>query len=258
MPRDGSYNSALGKAMTVLETVIDRSEPASIGALSLWLGMPKQTVHRIVHQLVDEGLLKRVPGSDGYSAGHRLKRLSERTLERTIQAAPVRAILQDLVHTIGETCNVGMLDGPDVVYLDRVECAWPLRMQLQPGSRVPAYCTGIGKLLLAYLDARTRRRLVSSLAMTRYTEHTIVNADELLDQLKAVRQQGYALNDQENTAGMMGLAVPIRVRGGQTVAGLAVHAPTARLAPEAALDRLPDLNKAAEAIGKAMTNDTGG
>ena len=78
MPRDGQTSSALGKAITVLETVIDRTSPVSIGALAMWLGLPKQTVHRIVRQLVDEGLLERAPGSDGYTAGRRLRRCSTR------------------------------------------------------------------------------------------------------------------------------------------------------------------------------------
>jgi IclR family acetate operon transcriptional repressor len=234
MPRDGQISSALGKVITVLETVIDRTGSVSIGALAMWLGLPKQTVHHIVRQLVDEGLLERAPGSDGYTAGQRLRRLSERTLELSLQTETVRAILQRLVGTLGETCNVGMLDGPEVVYLERVEFDWPLRMQLQPGNRVPAHCTGIGKMLLACLNSRSRRRLVESQPLKTYTKQTITDPNQLLDELKKIRRQGYALNDQENTTGMMGLAVPIHGHNGNAITGLAVHAPVARLAPTAA------------------------
>ncbi len=258
MPRDGQTSSALGKAITVLETVIDRTGPVSIAALAMWLGLPKQTVHRIVRQLVDEGLLERAPGSDGYTVGRRLRRLSERTMEQSLQTATVRAILQRLVGALGETCNVGMLDGPEVIYLERVECDWPLRMQLKPGSRVPAHCTGIGKMLLASLDSRSRRRLVESLPLQTFTEQTITDPNRLLDELKNIRRQGYALNDQENTTGMMGLAVPIHGDDGNAIAGLAVHAPVARLAPTAALTKLSQLKSAAEDIGTAITNEHGG
>ena len=258
MPRDGQTSSALGKAITVLETVIDRTGPVSIGALAMWLELPKQTVHRIVRQLVDEGLLERAPGSDGYTAGRRLRRLSERTMEQSLQTATVRAILQRLVGALGETCNVGMLDGPEVIYLERVECDWPLRMQLKPGSRVPAHCTGIGKMLLASLDSRSRRRLVESLPLQTFTEQTITDPNRLLDELKNIRREGYALNNQENTTGMMGLAVPIRGHDGNAIAGLAVHAPVARLAPTSALTKLSQLQSAAEDIGTAITNEHGG
>jgi DNA-binding IclR family transcriptional regulator len=241
MPRDGQISSALGKAITVLETVIDRTGSVSIGALAMWLGLPKQTVHRIVRQLVDEGFLERAPGSDGYTAGQRLRRLSERTMELSLQTATVRAILQRLVGTLGETCNVGMLDGPEVVYLERVECDWPLRMQLQPRSRVPAHCTGIGKMLLASLDSRSRRRLVESLPLKTFTKQTITDPNQLLNELKNIRRQGYALNDQENT-----------------IAGLAAHAPVARLAPTAAPATLSQLQSAADEISMAITNEHGG
>ena len=91
--------------------------------------------------------------------------------------------MTELVETIGETCNIGILDNNDVLYLERVECAWPLRMQLQPGSRVPPHCTGIGKMLLASLESRARKRLVSNLPLKRYTEKTITDRGDLLAEL---------------------------------------------------------------------------
>jgi len=258
MPRDGGNGSALAKALTVLETVIGHSGPVSVGAIGMWLGLPKQTVHRIVRQLVDEGLLRRAPDGDGYAIAPRLRALAHGTLARSLGDAPMRAILQGLVDELGETCNLGILDNHEVLYMERVECDWPLRMQLQPGSRVPAHCTGIGKMLLAMLDARARKRLVNVLPLTGFTERTITDADALLAQLKVIRRQGHALNDQENTLGMMGLAVPVRDGGGRTIAALAVHAPVARLAPAAALARLPILREAAAALTAAMPIDDAG
>ena len=255
MPRDGHIGSALGKAVLVLETVIDRPGPVSIGALAMWLGLPKQTVHRIVHQLVDEGLLCKSMSGEGYIVAPRLSHLGRRILERAVDEAPVRAILTELVETIGETCNIGILDNNDVLYLERVECAWPLRMQLQPGSRVPPHCTGIGKMLLASLESRARKRLVSNLPLKRYTEKTITDRGDLLAELKRIRRQDFALNDQENTTGMMGLAVPIRDREARVVAGLAVHTPVARLTTDAALKQVETLHAAALRIGVALTTE---
>ena len=254
MPHDRQPRSALGKSLTVLETVINRNGPVTLGTIAMRLSMPKQTVHRIVQQLVSEGLLERTFASAGYVAGRRLKRLGERTLSQCLQAAPVRAILQHLVDELKETCNIGVLDGTEVVYVERVECNWPLRMQLQPGNRVPAYCTGIGKMLLASLDARSRRRLIENLSLHEYTERTITDEDQLLDALKKIRRQGYALNNQENTVGMLGLAVPVLGEECRVIAGLAVHAPVARLSPNAALEKLPSLKSAAEKIGRSIIN----
>ena len=258
MPRDGQPGSALGKSLAVLDTIIERPGPAKLSTLTLRLGMPKQTVHRIVRQLAEEGLIERTVSGDGYVAGRRLKRLGERALFQCLQATPVRAILQRLVDDLEETCNIGVLDGAEVIYVERVECDWPLRMQLQPGSRVPAYCTGIGKMLLASLDARTRRRLVENMSLQSFTERTITGTHRLLDHLKQIRRQGFALNDQENTVGMMGLSVPIAGDGDTVVAGLAVHAPVARLSLDAALQKLANLRSAADEIGRAIRIDGGG
>lgn len=258
MPRDGYAGSALGKAMLVLEKVIDRPDPVSIGALGIWLGLPKQTVHRLVHQLVDEGLLCKSIKGEGFMVAPRLMRLSRRILERAVDEAPVRAILADLVENIGETCNIGILDKHEVLYLERVECAWQLRMQLQPGSRMPLHCTGIGKMLLASLEARARKRLVVNLPLTRYTEKTITDQDLLLGELKRIRHQNFALNNQENTTGMLGLAVPVRDQDDRVVAGLALHAPVARLSKDAALQKVETLHGAARRIGEALITENGG
>ena len=258
MQRDGYAGSALGKAMLVLEKVIDRPGPVSIGALGIWLGLPRQTVHRLVHQLVDEGLLCKSIKDEGFTVAPRLRRLSRRILERTVDDAPVRAILADLVGRIGETCNIGILDKHEVLYLERVECAWQLRMQLQPGSRVPPHCTGIGKMLLASLEARARKRLVANLPLTRYTEKTITDPDALLCELKQVRHRNFALNDQENTTGMLGLAVPVRDQDGRVVAGLALHAPVARLTADAALQKIDTLHAAARRISEALITENEG
>src|SRR3546814_13027722 len=100
-------------------------------------------------------------------------------LGRSFRDAPRRVILEQIVETVGETCNVGVLDGSQVVYLDRVECDWPLRTQLHAGSRVPLHCTGMGKLFLATLPERARRRIIETLPLRRSTENTITDPERL-------------------------------------------------------------------------------
>ena len=253
MSRDGHIGSALGKAVLVLETVIDRPGPVSIGALAMWLGLPKQTVHRIVHQLVDEGLLCKSMSGEGYTVAPRLSRLGRRILERAIDEAP-SAPLTELVETIGESRNIGILDNNDVLYLERVECAWPLRMQLQPGSRVPPHCTGIGKMLLASLESLPRKASCFETAAEALYGKTITDRGDLLAELKRVfaiktlfkRPRECDRNDR------VGRADP-RPRA-RVVAGLAVHAPVARLSTDAALEQVETLHAAALRIGVAPDN----
>ena len=155
-PRSGSpederaHGSALAKSMAVLDLVAAEGRPLGLVEVTERLGLSKPTVHRIMRQLEDEGLLRREPLRERYSVGPRLCTLSINALSSAVQGGAVHAILADLVGRIGETCNIGVLDRTEVVYVDRVECDWPLRLQLAPNSRVPTYCTANGKLLLAW------------------------------------------------------------------------------------------------------------
>src|SRR5690606_27382520 len=101
-------------------------------------------------------------------------------------------ILESVVEEIGETVNCTMLDGSDVVYLDRVETAWPLRLHLQPGSRVPLHCTASGKLFLAHLTKRARDKLVGAGPLLRYTEHTITDPLKFEKELARIRKDDWS------------------------------------------------------------------
>ena len=164
----------------------------------------------------------------------------------------MHAILAELVASMGETCNIGLLDRAELVYVDRVECDWPLRLQLAPNSRVPVHCTANGKLLLSFLESRTRKKLIAGMALTRFTENTITDPQRLEEDCQAIRRDGYAVNDQEYHLGLIGLAVPICDAQGRVIAGLAVHSPLPRLDIAGLRGHLPAMRKAAEGMGAAM------
>ena len=153
------------------------------------------------------------------------------------------AILAQLVEQIGETCNFTMLHGGEVMYLDRVEAAWPLRMNLTSGSRVPLHCTASGKLLLAYLPKPSRDRMLGTLSYKSYTHSTIADRKSLDAELARIRKARYATDNEEFHAGLVCVAVPTRSPGGQPCAAIAVHAPMSRMPLERALEYLPLLAK---------------
>jgi DNA-binding IclR family transcriptional regulator len=138
------------------------------------------------------------------------------------------------------------------VYLDRVESAWPLRMTLQPGSRVPLHCTASGKLLLALMPAARRDRLVERLPLTRYTDRTIVERDRLVAELEAIRRQRVATDDEEYLDGLVCAAVPVAKAGGRVVASVAVQAPRVRMPLDQALGHVPQLREAARALAATL------
>ena len=246
--------SALQKATLVLDVLLDSDHPKSLADISAKLDLPRQTVHRIVRQLEDLDLIRRDFARDHYFVGARMIALGVSALRAAACLAPIHAVLKQLVDEIGETCNVGVLERDEIVYIDRVECDWPLRLQLAAGSRVPMHATAIGKLLLAHLPSRSRKRMLETAPLVGFTDHTITQPERLEAELKQIRKQGYALNNEENLAGLIALAVPVHDGSGRVVAGLAVHAPVARMGLAEAEEKLPELRAAAARLQQEIAH----
>jgi len=139
------------------------------------------------------------------------------------------AILARLVEAIGETCNFTMLDGREVVYVDRVETSANVRLHMKAGSRVPLHCTASGKLLLSDMSLAQRQRLLGPGPLARYTERTIVSFDALERELAKVHATGVATDAGEFLDGSVCLAVPVRDPRGRMCAAFAVHGPAPRM-----------------------------
>ncbi len=246
----GERSSALEKSLVVLEAVIGASIPIGLPDLTAELGLSRQTIHRVLQQLCAVGLLVRDPSRERYSVGPRLGKLSLSALLSRNQGAPVRSVLARLVRQVEETCNIGVLDGLDFVYLDRIEAEWSLRVHLTAGSRVPAHCTSGGKVLLAWLDEAIRDELISARELERFTKSTIVSAKALRHELVQIRAQGYALNEEEFTVGIVGAAVPVLDGEGRALGALAVHGPSSRLSLEKAKSHVPALRAAARDVAR--------
>ena len=217
------------------------------------MGLPKQTVHRLLGQLESMSLIERDLQPEKYRLGARMRALGIATIVSQNQTASTRAILEDLVRQFEETVNIGVLDNGEVLYIDRVECHWPLRVQLSPGSRVKVHCTAIGKLLLAHLPERQLDIMLNNMSFERFTPNTITDPAAMRTECEQIRQQGFAENTGEDLQGLVALAVPILDGQGNVVAGIAVHAPEARMSLETIRSRLDILTGAASKLGATLT-----
>lgn len=235
--------SRAGKALTLTDIIGE-------------VHQPKPTVYRMLQQLEQAGLLVKEPDGKRYAPGARLSKLAEDVLLNAQVRAARHAILQQLVDELGETCNFTMPAGTEVVYLDRVETAWPLRFHLQPGSRVPLHCSASGKLFLAYMPPVHRNRLLDHLQYKGYTPNTITTRIRLEAELARVRAQGYALDNEEFLAGLVCVAVPVfDPLGKQKVRGsVAVQAPASRFPVDRATSALPALQRTALAFGRSIAD----
>jgi len=236
------------KAVAILEAMATVRRPLGVTEVGMLLGLPKPTAHRIVRMLESEGLLQREPGSRRFVPGARLVRLGLGVVAASMLSAPRHAILEALSQKIGETCNFGVMADNHVVYLDRVESAWPFGLRFEPGSHVPLHCTSMGKLFLSLMPAKKCALLLRSIPLYRYTENTITDAARLEAKLKNIRSAEVSTDNQEFLAGVVCVAVPVRDNNKQPVAALAVSAPLARMTLQQGLQHVPLLQAAAEQL----------
>ena len=232
----------------LLEVVASRDRLFSLQALVEETGLPKPTLHRMLQQLEQAGLLQRESDGRHYAMAPRLRRLAESLLLNDSHHGARHAVLRRLVDAIGESCNLTALSGSEVVYLDRVETAAPLRFWLQPGSRVPVHCSASGKVFLAGMPNGQRERLLGQAPLERFTEGTLTDRVRLEREVKRVRKDGYAVDDEEFLPGLVCLAVPVPAPGGRGNLCIALQAPTMRVSLARAREHLPALREAAAAI----------
>lgn len=232
MKRKRSSGPALEKALTVLEAIID--QPQSVGPPDLAdrLGMSRQTLHRLLKQLDEQGLVVKVPNRDRFAIGARLSTIALKAMCSANHGPPIRATVQEAVAEINESCNVGVLAGRDYVYIERVECDREPRVYLETGSCLPAHVTSGGKAMMAFLPGKARRRLVETMKLVPFTRHTITDRDTLLAELDLIRERGYATADQEYAEGIIGVGVPVLARERYPLAAIALHAPVPRIPME--------------------------
>ncbi|MBI2460765.1 MAG: IclR family transcriptional regulator [Candidatus Rokubacteria bacterium] len=249
--------SPITRALKVLARVAREEAPLSLAELSAAVRLPKPTVYRIAALLEQEGVVYKDPLTRRYSMGKAFHDLCFQAIRNGPVHRERHFILQRLSEKLGETINLAVLVGREVTYIERVEAAWPLSINFEPGSRVPVHCTANGKLLLAFAPRRHRERFLKSIQLKPYTPNTIVDRARLVQRLQEIRRRGYSEDNEEFLAGVCCLAVPVKDRHGKVVAGLAVSAPSARFSLEKARSYLPDL-RACTAELSAHLADRGG
>ena len=252
---NSSKDSAITRAIEILFALSSSPEPLSAIGVSEKLKIPKASIHRLMVHLESIGILEREPGSKKFITGQRLNNLAIETLINSPNKSMRHSILEALVSDLKETCNITALAGNKVIYIDRVESQWPLRIHLQPGSMVPIYCGASGKLFLSYMPAQQRRRILNSITLVKYTEHTIINIEKIEKELKKIRTQNYGLDIEEFMQGLIGIAVPIFNQNNKICGTVSIHIPTVRHNVSEAIACIPKLRIAAEKISQTFSRE---
>ncbi len=241
--------SSAERSLRLLALLAHEGRALSLADLAAQLGLPKGTAHRICTQLLATGFLARDLDERSFVVGPALRQLAFDTLNHGSVRGLRHEVLAALVQEVGETCNLTTLDGARVLYLDRVEAQWPLRLTLDVGSHVPLHCTASGKLFLAQMPKKARDAMIDGLPLPRMTASTLTDAAALRAECDAIAQDGFSRDREEFMAGLVAVAVPVRDAAGEVRAALAVHAPTARMSMADAERRIDALKAAALRMG---------
>jgi len=240
------------RLLLVIEQIAEAGVPVTPTEVNARIGLPKPTIHRLFNTLETEGFLQRDMDGRTYSPGPRLRRMAGGILSSLRIRTARQAILRHLSREIGETCNIALPDRDAMIYLERVETEWPLRIQLPIGTRVPFYCTASGKMYLASLARNHLKKYLAATDLAGRTPNTITDQGALIDEIEAVRDQGYALDREEFMQNMVAMAVPVLDVNERLMVTLSFHAPSQRFDVDRMLGCLQPLRDAAADLSKLV------
>ncbi|WP_328672326.1 IclR family transcriptional regulator [Streptomyces sp. NBC_00328] len=240
---------SLERAFDLLERMADAGGEVGLSELSASSGLPLPTIHRLMRTLVACGYVRQQTNRR-YALGPRLIRLGESASR--LLGTWARPYLARLVEETGETANMALLDGDEIVYVAQVPSKHSMRMFTEVGRRVLPHSTGVGKALLAHTPDDEVRALLARTGMPAATEKTITTPDGFLAALDEVRRTGYAVDDNEQEIGVRCLAVS--VPGSPTAAAISISGPAGRVTEAATEKIVPVLQQVAAELSEALAS----
>ncbi len=224
-------NSVL-RAAQILESFSFDKPTYTNAELSKKLHLNKSTVTRLLSSLEKAGFLERESKTGEYRLTHRLFRIGSVYINQVSLHKEAMPLLSDLASSCRETVHLAILNEFEVFYLDKIESSMSIGMMSRAGNRSPAYCTGVGKAMLAHLDDEQIEAFLRSVELRRYTANTITDPSDLKLHLQKIREQEYAIDDSEHEDDVKCVAAPIRDRTGGVVAAISVSGPVFRMTSE--------------------------
>lgn len=224
------------KLFQVIELLAENG-PMGIIEMSNSLGYHKSTIHRLVTSLQYMGYIRQDEESLKYSLSLKILEIGSKILEQTNIASLIHPALKQLSEQTGETVHLVRREGTEAVYIDKVESKGSsIRMVSRVGSRIPLYCSGVGKALLAELNNEEIREIWDASEIRPLTPKTIVSFDKLMERIESVRREGYSTDDEENEEGVRCIAVSLCDYHRTPVYALSISAPIGRMTDERILE----------------------
>lgn len=250
MGDEGPGDGTVGKALDVLDMVAMAGRPVRFTELLSQSPYPKATLYRFLQTLTNQGMLAYDPDRQAYALGVRLVRLAHDAWAQSSLAPIARPWIDALSGEVGETIHLAQMDQAQVLYVDKRHATRAVEMFSQAGKVGPAYCTGVGKAMLAFLPPDVQDRAISRQAFHRFTPNTICTGIALLAELQVIRKRGYAFDNEEHEPGIICIALPILTQTGRVMGALSVTSTIARSSLDALALLAPRISETAIAIAK--------
>jgi IclR family pca regulon transcriptional regulator len=254
--REPRYSQSLERGLAILGCFTPKRPVLGIADIADELGMSRSTTHRYVITLVALGYLEQ-GASRKYRLGLRVTDLGMAALNSTGLREHAHPYLEELRQRTSYTTSLAVLEDAEILYVDRVRsfrrAGESGSLDLHPGSRLPAYCTAMGKLLLANLPEGEQRELTGQIKLAKRGSNTITSKKALREELEEVREAGFAVDDEELAKGLYAIAAPVRNEAREVVAAVDLSAPSSMISLEEMVDALgPHLVSTADRISARL------
>jgi DNA-binding IclR family transcriptional regulator len=243
------------RVLDIVEVLAAAPQGLSFTEIGRRLDLPKSSLHGLLATLTGRGYIAHDAERHIYSLGIRVWEHGQAYLRHQDLLGEAHRAMEAIVREINETVQLAVLDGLENVYLDKVDCSHPVRLQSEVGKRLEAHATGLGKVLLAFLppdELEARLARSNGRPLIRFTPQTVTDQAALLRELEIVRRQGFAVDDQEYTPGLICVAVPIREQGGRVATAMSASIPTMRASPEQLVAALQALARGSLRLSNRM------
>ena len=249
---DPNFMTSLARGLVVIQAFTQQAPQMTISQLSLKTGLSRAAVRRCLYTLTKLGFAGAEDGTR-YGLRPRMLTLSNTYTASNALSTSAQPILERMSATFHESFSVATLDGDDIVYIARTSVSRVMSVDLHIGSRLPAYCTSMGRVLLAHLPSDQLEQYLTRVVLTPHTTRTVTTTDKLVMLLRNVRRNGYALVDQEYEVGLRSLAVPVYAPSGRVMATINLSGSAPRMPVYDMQTRfLPHLRNAANELGTLL------
>jgi len=219
----------LDKSLSVLDLLLKKGSAMNMTELAEKSGFYPSTIHRILDTLKQWGYVEQDPHTQKYQLGLKVLELGMAKLHQMDLVREAAPHLKALVNQCNETVHLGVLEEGEVLYLAKEESSQTIRMCSYVGKRTSVYCSALGKVLLAYFSTEERRKILGKKILLPLTENTITDRRELEKELNKIKEQGFALDREENEKDIRCIAAPVRNYQGKVTAAISISGPAFRI-----------------------------